>query len=365
MIQKIIQIFTYKYYNFKLFIKINVAKIILLSYNPSMKIKLGTFNLFQFVEPPYAWYTKKERFTQEQWTEKTRWIKKQIIKMDCDIIGFQEVFSRDALEALVKELGFKYFETVDQAKLSKKTFTSTTVAIASKYPIAKLQRVRVHIPSFEKHEFKGHYGLARVPIKATITLPNEQELVVYVSHLKSNRLNEFEYRFNETHTLEHKKASVTKALKGTSSTSLHQRLCEASSLFFNIKKVKNKPIVLLCDLNDKEFSLTIDALTNHQYHQEESEEGFVLHDASYQYKEEIANPHPEQKEPERKSTSYFLGKGNVLDYIFISNEFDKENEEKIATVTNYKVLDAHLHENQNDLIIKSDHAQVVCELTFI
>ena len=27
-----------------------------------MKLKLGTFNLFQFVEPPYAWYTKKEKF---------------------------------------------------------------------------------------------------------------------------------------------------------------------------------------------------------------------------------------------------------------------------------------------------------------
>jgi len=330
-----------------------------------MKIKLGTFNLFQFVEPPYSWYTKKERFTQKQWAKKTKWIKEQIIQMDCDIIGFQEVFSRDALETLVNALGFEYFETVDEAKLTKKTFTSTTVAIASKYPITKLQRVRVHVPSFEKHAFKGHYGLARVPIKATITLPNEEELLVYVSHLKSNRLNEFEYRFKATHTLEHKQASVAKALKGTTATSLHQRLCEASSLFFNIKKVENKPIVLLCDLNDKEFSLTIDALTNHQYHQEKSEEGFLLHDASYQYKEEIHNPHPEQKEPIRKPTSYFLGKGHVLDYVFLSNHFNKANIDRMAEVTNYQVLDEHLHGTQNDLLFKSDHAQVVCELTFI
>ena len=320
-----------------------------------MKIKLGTFNLFQFAEPPYSWYTKKEKFNQEQWVEKTTWIKKQITKMDCDIIGFQEVFSRDTLKNLVKELGFNYFETVDVAKLYKNTYVTTTVAIASKYPISNMQKVKAHNPSFKKHNFKGHFNFARKPIKATITLPNKTELLVYVAHLKSNRLNEYEYIFNKEHDLKHKKEIVSKALEGTSSTSLQQRLCEASSLFFNIKKVKNRPTVLLCDFNDKEFSLTIDALSNHKYHDDESEEDFLLHDASYQYKQIVDNPHPEAKEPQRKPTSYFLGKGNVLDYIFISNHFD---------VTNYVVLDEHLQTHGNELLLQSDHAQVVCELNF-
>ena len=321
-----------------------------------MKVKLGTFNLYQFVEPPYAWYTKKEKFNEEQWLEKTAWIKRQIVKMDCDIIGFQEVFSRDALEVLVKELGFEYFETVDVAKLYKKTYINTTVAIASKYPITKMQRVKVHVPSLKKHNFTTPFTFARVPIKATITLPDEKELVVYVAHLKSNRDNEFEYLFNIEHKLEHKKEMVSKALEGTSATSLQQRLCEASSLFANIKRVKDQPVVFLCDFNDKEFSLTIDALTNHKYHDDESEEDFLLYDASYLYKEVDHNPHPEAKEPTRKATSYFLGRGNVLDYIFISKHFD---------VSHYAVLDEHLHEHGTELLLKSDHAQVVCELTFM
>ncbi len=320
-----------------------------------MNIKLATFNLYQFVAPPYAWYTKKERFTPEQWLEKTAWIKSQILKMDCDIIGFQEVFSRDALERLVKELGYDYFETVDEAKLHKKTYLSTTVAIASKYPIKKIQRVRVHIPSFEKHAFVGHYAFARVPIKATIVLPHEQELVVYVAHLKSNRLNEFEYKFRAEHTLEHKQKSVAKALEGTKETSLHQRLCEASSLFFNMKKLKDKPIVLLGDFNDKEFSLIFDALVNPKYYDAKSQEEVLLKDASYEYRQIEANPHPEAKEPQRKATSYFLGKGNVLDYVFISKHFELKK---------YVVLDEHLKEHGTDLLLKSDHAQVVCEVHF-
>ena len=330
-----------------------------------MKIRVGTFNLFQFVEPPYSWYTKKEKFNENEWIEKTAWIKNQIVKMDCHIIGFQEVFSQGALKKLVKELGFNYFRTVDVPKVNKNTYSSTTVAIASKYPISKIQKVNAHIPSFKKHNFTGHFNFARIPIKATISLPNKTELLVYVGHLKSNRLNEFEYLFNEQHYLKHKKEVVSKALEGTSSTSLQQRLCEASSLFYNIKKIKNIPTVLLCDFNDKEFSLTIDALSNHKYHNEKSKEGLVLHDASYQYKQTIDNPHPEAKEPKRKATSHFLGRGNVLDYIFISNEFDKNNKNKIAQVSNYVVLDEHLEKDRDGSLLTSDHAQVVCELSFL
>jgi len=286
--------------------------------------------------------------------------------MDCDIIGFQEVFSEDALEVLVKELGFKYFETVDRAKLSKnnpKKYVSTTVAIASKYPITQVQKVSVHTPSLKSHAFEGHFTFSRVPIKASIALSNRQELLVYVSHFKSNRDNAFEYVFSKDDSLEHKKELVFKTLDDKHSTALKQRLCEASSLFFDIRKSK-KPSVILCDLNDKEFSLTIDALSKPNYHDAYRKESLILHDASYEYSQEVYNPHPEAKEPKRKSTSYFLGKGNVLDYIFISQHFSKEGEDHLAIVSDYSVLAEHLKENKDGSLLTSDHAQVVCELQF-
>ena len=307
-----------------------------------MKIKVATFNLYQFVQPPYSWYIKKQKFNDFKWIKKTTWIKNQILKMDCNIIGFQEVFSADILEKLVKELGFEYFETVDVAKLSDKTYISTTVAIASKYPISKM------------HNLTSSFAFARIPIKASIILPNNEELLVYVAHLKSNRENEFEYIFNKKHTLEHKKEVVTKALETTTATSLQQRLGEASALFFDIKNHLDKPIVLLCDFNDKEFSLCIDALSNYKYHDKNSKEDLLLYDASYYYKDVVYNPHPKEKAQKRKATSYFLGRGSVLDYIFISKHFK---------ISNYTVLDEHLHKKENDLLLKSDHAQVVCELS--
>jgi endonuclease/exonuclease/phosphatase family metal-dependent hydrolase len=333
-----------------------------------MKIRVGTFNLFQFVEPPYSWYIKKDKFTPEQWIEKTTWIKNQITEMNCDIIGFQEVFSKEALKNLVNELGFKYFKTIDTPKTDKKNekvFVSTIVALASKYPIKNLKKVEIDLDSLKKHNVNGFFKFAREPIKATIALANKKYLDVYVCHLKSNRDNEFEYIFTKDVTLNEKKEKVKKALEGNYSLSLKQRLCEASSLFSNINLSTN-PAVLMTDLNDKEFSLTIDTLTNRKYHDESiSKNDYLLLDAYYYFKKKIYNPHPLQKEIKRTPTSYFAGKGNVLDYVFVSNLFDKNRKNSIGKITSYEVFDKHLQKNQNGSILSSDHAQVVCELEIL
>ena len=330
-----------------------------------MKIRVGTFNLFQFVEPPYCWYTKHERFKQEEWEEKISWIKNQIKDMNCDVIGFQEVFSKNALKNLLKECGFKYFETIDDAKVDSKNefiYTSTTVALASKFPINNLKKVKPNYGVTKKHHLNAHFKFAREPIKSSITLCENKEINLYVCHLKSNRENEFEYIFTKDTSFEEKIGKVSKALEDGYSQSLKQRLCEASSLYSDIKK-ENNPTILMTDLNDREFSLTIDALTNNRYHNQRlKKDSFLLLDAYHLHKVKVYNPHPESKGVVRTPTSYFAGKGNVLDYIFVSNDFDKKNPNKIGQVTSYEIFNKHLLKNQNGSLLNSDHAQVVCEI---
>src|SRR5574344_153338 len=287
-----------------------------------MIIKTATFNLFQFCSPEFSFYTKKEKFKKDDWEEKKNWIKKQLQKMDCDIVGFQEVFSQEELKELVLECGFKEFVVVNEAKLDEKNrvFKTTTVALASKFPIKEIKKV-------SKNE---NFTFAREPIKAIISLKNNLDINVYVAHLKSNRLNEFEYKFTKDSTLEEKKEKLNIALKNNYSLSLKQRLNEAKALHFDIKK-QILPSILLCDLNDREFSITIDALTNKRFYKNEFK-GF-----------------------KRTPTSYFVGHGNTLDFIFVSK--DLEN-----CVKNHKVFDEHLQKNRNGTLKQSDHAQVVCEI---
>ena len=285
--------------------------------------------------------------------------------MNCDIIGFQEVFSKKALKTLLNELGFKYFKTIDSSRTDKKNelvYTTTIVALASKYPIKDLKKVEIDFSALKKHNLNGFFKFAREPIKATITLANQKELDIYVCHLKSNRDNEFEYVFTKDATLDDKKQKVKKALEEDYSKSLKQRLCEASSIFSDIKRTSN-PAILMTDLNDKEFSITIEALSNKKYHDETfKKDDYLMLDAYHYFEKKIYNPHPEQKEIKRTSTSYFAGKGNVLDYIFISNLFDKNKKNSIGKITSYEVFDKHLQKNQNGSLLSSDHAQVVCEI---
>lgn len=320
-----------------------------------MNIKFATFNLFQFSAPPYSFYIKKDKFKEEEWSKKVKWIKEQLLKLDADIIGFQELFSIDELKKICKDIGYEYFLIVDTPKTDKKNqniFITTVVALASKYPIISHKKVRYDIASIKKHSFKGTFAFSRVPIKAIIELPNRTKIAVYVNHFKSNRLNEFEFIFNKNTTLEEKIEKTKESLEKNYSPSLKQRLCETSSLYFDIKESKI-PTIFLCDLNDKEFSLCIDALTNGKYHNEEDK--ITLYDAYYHNKEEIYNPHPEQNEIKRVPTSYYQGYGNVIDYIFVS----KELKDKIIS---YKVYDEHLQKNPNGSLLESDHAQVLCEI---
>jgi len=322
-------------------------------------LRVGTFNLFQFVAPPYSWYEKKSTFSNQKWIEKTDWIKKQLLEMNCDIIGFQEVFSKNELEKITKELGYNYFITVDDAKVDEKDskiFISTTVALASKYPILDTFEVKADEKSILKHNVDSNFKFSRKPIKALIKLPNQQKITVYVNHFKSNRENELEYVFNKNHTVEEKKAKTKEVLEKNISKSLKQRLCETSSLFYDFKNTKT-PIICMCDLNDKEFSLSIEALTNEAYHDEKKEDEYILYDSYDLEDKTIYNQHPEQKEIKRTPTSYFEGKGNVLDYIFLSKEF-------LGEAGSYEVFNKHLHNNPHGSLLNSDHAQVVCEIKF-
>jgi len=314
-----------------------------------MIIKTATFNLFQFCSPEFSFYTKKEKFKKDDWEEKKNWIKKQLQKMDCDIVGFQEVFSQEELKELVLECGFKEFVVTENPKLDEKNrvYKTTTVALASKFPIKNIENISK----------SSDFTFAREPIKAIISLKNDLDINVYVAHLKSNRLNEFEYKFTKDSTLEEKKEKLNIALKNNYSLSLKQRLNEAKALHFDIKK-QILPSILLCDLNDREFSITIDALTNKRFYKNElKKDDFILFDSYDIAPKKVYNPHPEFKGFKRTPTSYFVGKGNTLDFIFVSKELKN-------SIKNYKVFDEHLQKNQNGSLKQSDHAQVVCEIDF-
>jgi mRNA deadenylase 3'-5' endonuclease subunit Ccr4 len=73
------------------------------------QLKIATFNLFNYLEPPNAYYEFERIYSAEQWQKKQRWLTEYLREYQPDIIGFQEVFSPESLKKLVTSQGYDYF----------------------------------------------------------------------------------------------------------------------------------------------------------------------------------------------------------------------------------------------------------------
>ncbi|MDF4805365.1 endonuclease/exonuclease/phosphatase family protein, partial [Vibrio parahaemolyticus] len=78
-----------------------------------MTITLATINLFNYLEPPNAFYQFDNIYTNEQWQKKNAWFATKIQQLNADVIGFQEVFSFAALRQQMNALGYPHVVCVD------------------------------------------------------------------------------------------------------------------------------------------------------------------------------------------------------------------------------------------------------------
>lgn len=236
-----------------------------------MQIRCGTFNLYQFAEPPFKWYEPGNKYSDTEWLMKKEWIKEQILKMKCDVIGFQEVFSSAILKSLVEELGFIHFETVETPVTDiddPSVFIKPVVAIASKYPIISVNPVKVPDSIMEEIPVNEDFKFSRIPIKATIHIDGSGDIIFYVSHLKSKNPAVRDLHLNPSDALENKILATLRARSIGHVISLRQRGAEAAALYHEISETlhthKEVPVILLGDLNDDEHSIPIEALTNRE-----------------------------------------------------------------------------------------------------
>ena len=79
---------------------------------PFPQTRVCTFNVYNLVKPGVPYY-ESDPYTAEEFAEKTAWIGAQLDRMAADIVGFQEVFHKDALTAaLAQSVRFKEVEPI-------------------------------------------------------------------------------------------------------------------------------------------------------------------------------------------------------------------------------------------------------------
>lgn len=340
-------------------------------------MKLATFNLYQFVEAGFYWYEREPRntFTQQEWQQKQAWIKQQIVDLDADVIGFQEVFSIESLKELCQQAGYPYFATTDASACDpddETVFIRPVVALASRLPLLEVSSVAIHSESRKLLPLVDDFRFSREPVVATIEHPKLGKLTIYVVHLKSKRpiapkaiyADNTKWRERVQHTM--------LQLSSGNIASQFQRGAEATLLYHDISKRlqqdHTQAIAVLGDLNDNHDSTALAALTMQTRLYEiggvddddwpEGVKGY-LHDYRLSDSFRIA---PNMKHRARPFTHIHRGQGNTLDHILVSNALNRNNPDANYVVTHYEVLNEHVDRDGIENKLQSDHGQVCVTL---
>ena len=219
--------------------------------------------MFNYLEPPNAFYEFERIYSAEQWQKKQKWITDYLAEYQPDIIGFQEVFSTESLKDLVAKQGYDYFAVVDQPEvIDDFIYRSPVVALASRYPIVDIKAVEPNIELALTLGLASDFSFSRSVLRATVDIPHIGHCDCYVVHFKSKRsmieLDEHDKsRSPEQTIIESLKAQVAGSWGSTI-----QRGSEATLLMIDMitrRESTGHPMVLMGDFNN---TLT-DGVLNH------------------------------------------------------------------------------------------------------
>lgn len=316
----------------------------------SMTLTIATLNLLNYLAPPGAFYEFTNIYHQDEWQKKQTWLAQAIQDLDADVIGFQEVFSIDALRQQMAELGYAYFSVIDEPHTEHEyIYSHPVVALASRFPIrecfAAMPRFAPAVP----------VTFSRQPLHAVVDFPGLGCCDIYVVHFKSQRPSET--GLNDPHLL-----SLWSAQNLGHWISSAQRGLEANLLHHYIVTQRadtQRPAILMGDFNQPLDSEPFAVFRSRNlYRQPESSvllENYYLHDAWDLLRNGQA---------EHRPTFYEGESGYVLDYILLSLEFSLRSPDRLATVTAVNTQDSHLTrpDFEHDAF-SSDHAAVVVTIS--
>ncbi len=326
------------------------------------KIKIGTFNAYNLVLPNTTYYGWK-KYSPEEYRKKISWMGWQLDTMQADIIGFQEIFHRTALEEVLdSSLYCKDYHIVMSKPSSAENAPDLApiVALATKFPVIDYHVVEdfnemlmldteVSVPIFQ---FSRPVLIVELEMYGQI-------VTVFVVHLKSKRPS-IPKEADADDPFEQAKGQAR---------SLIRRAAEATALrklLLQYLEKRSYPVILLGDVNDSGGAVTTEILAGQD-------------PMSYWHKEKkikywdvllynVKNIQALKSYQDYYYTHIHNGHHESLDHILVSQEFVRENPNHIGEVRYVQVLNDHLQDNtlsrEGVEGWQSDHAQVVATIEF-
>ncbi|MDM8518487.1 endonuclease/exonuclease/phosphatase family protein [Anaerolineales bacterium HSG6] len=320
------------------------------------RFKIGTFNLYNLVLPNVTYYRRHE-YSQQQYQQKKTWLARQLQRMDADIIGFQEVFQAKALQAVLKES--KQYDSASMI-VGKEHGHGPVLGLVSRFPIQASHFIS-RFPRQTQLDFDGVdlpiREFNRPVLRATVEIKKGLEVTVFVVHLKSKRpiIPEGE---NPHDPLEQAKGEARSLIvRAAEATALRHLILEAV-------QDSRQPVIVLGDVNDSGLAVTSRIVTGSPpwktlpLEKKLPKWDVLLHN--------VKDIQARQSYQDMAYSHIHNGHYQMLDHILVSQEFVRQNRNRIGQVEYMTVFNDHLiDETLSDESIpvwKSDHGQVVATI---
>ncbi len=389
------------------------------------RFTIASFNVKNLIGPDKEYY-KFQSYTPEEYEWKRDWLADQMVTLDADIVGFQEIFDEDSLRDMIT-LADKYgdnhneFSLPDSSKRYRKraifdklaygSYRDAEIAFAPNMHdgepghrrpgLAILSRFGfigepeiiqdlgqpLDIPFTHGDEDGGFFRISRLsrPILKVRIPVGDHIITVFNCHLKS-KLGEFVRPSDRTPAPESDLTQydpVGRALG--SARAAMRRMAEAWVLRGAIVQELNAghPVMVLGDFNDAENAVSSEIISGE--HPFKNYQWMLRHDAKHRgdrYSEQEAKQitqdiesvrlHPAEKLFVRKSlrdmvfTSAFGGVYESIDQIYMSRHFLPETSDGIGEMEYFSVLNDHLTDGSHPEApynkLASDHGQIMAHL---
>ena len=320
-----------------------------------LTLQVATCNLLNLAAPGHLYYPNQDPYDSAEAGRKTQWLGVMMARLNADVLGVQEVWDESALRAAVHASGLRYTTAVapgaENDDKNKGASGTPRVGLVTRLPLLELEST-THFEAAD-HVPVPEVGLQtrfeRPVLRARLQSKHGQTLQVLVAHLKSKRPKFLQNAQGEVTENRDDPAVVARATL----RSLLVRAAEACALrrlVVEITQRTREPLLLLGDMNDGPHSVTSQMIAANQAvsYDKGTRDTALFHAWDVQtdaaLKRDVAYSHVHQGWPE------------LLDQIWVSEEFVATSQRAIGDVRRVDVFNDHLQESRERW--RSDHGFV-------
>lgn len=343
---------------------------------------IATFNTLNLLHPGvfFAGRPNDKAYPQEIYNDKIEWIARILKEGGVSLAGLQELFSEQALQDVATRAGFPHVYAPDiengrnitTKPNGRKEAAGPFVGLLSKYPISAKQAI-IDFPGetrgIEIQAGETSNDIKKLPItrfqrpviQADVLLKNDVTATVFVAHLKSKRPQSLTSEAGKEDDPIVNAAGITRSLiiRAAESVALRKLIVDAT-------QNNTRPVILFGDLNDDLSAVTTQIIAG-----EEPFRFAPIAEKREEWDRLLYSVHDLEEQESYRDVSYthiFNGRYELLDHIFVSQEFYVGNPARIATVRNTRIFNDHLQDERRVVnpgrgpSARSDHGIPVTEI---